>query len=131
MITATIPLALNALDVELEKIENIRNKTLRTFRLKCKHLRLAEIQSQPPYRICINCGATEVGWHCGYQVLTLQCEKTYKVPPRAIVYPNASRDNIEVLRWDWPLYLVGQSHDNFSEKRDYKSLTAIEKQDAY
>jgi hypothetical protein len=46
--------------------------------LDCKHKDLAECEYQPsdwgpayaPLRMCLNCGLAEVGWGCGYKVLT-------------------------------------------------------------
>ncbi len=120
---------LEALDKALRKAERDRDRCLRQFRLRCKHLRLAETDQQPPYRICIDCGAQERGWHCGYQVLCLPGEttRTLAIFKRVIVMPNANRFDLAVLRCQWPLYCVGQSHENFSDKWDYKSLTEIKR----
>lgn len=118
-------LGLLQLDRKLERAVLARDKALRTFRLRCKHLSLAEEYGSPPRRICVTCGATERGWHCGYQVLVLQSERTSKVPPRAISHPNADRYKLEVFKNDWPVYFVGQSHENFPDSWDYKALTEI------
>lgn len=37
--------------------------------MACKHGHIAECDDSPPWRICLDCGLTEEGWHCGYEVL--------------------------------------------------------------
>jgi hypothetical protein len=119
---------LDKLDKKLKQVEKARGKALRAFRLRCKHLHLAEESGLPPHRICVDCGAIEQGWYCGYQVLCLPSERTDKQPPRKIVniLYCGERQVLKVLKQDWPPYPVGQSHDNFDKGCwDYKSLTAI------
>jgi hypothetical protein len=123
------------LDEKLILMGLARNKALRTMRLRCRHLHLAEEayrpsdfgKSTPPYRICMDCGAIEEGWHCGYQVLylPLECTAPAWFTKKRTVQDIKSRYELLVMKLDWPLYLVGQSHKNFSEHWDYKSLTAI------
>lgn len=47
------------------------NRVCRETVLTCAHDDIAECDSMvPPWRICMNCGLTEEGWGCGYEVLS-------------------------------------------------------------
>jgi hypothetical protein len=128
---------LQALDKQLEDLQEKRAKALRTFRLRCKHLHIIEEEykpcdagrSDPPYRICADCGAIERGWYCGYHVLTTADDTTAKIPARKIVQTikAGQRHTIPVMRNHWPIYYVGQSHANFvgGGVKSYESLIAI------
>lgn len=117
---------LRRLDAALAACEKARNAALRSFRLNCEHLHLAERDSDsPPHRLCVDCGAVEQGWHCGYQVLVLASETTRKAPLRGIV--RRSFEWHEPVLAYWPRYFVGQSHRNFAGggRKTYEQLTEI------
>lgn len=66
----------NAIDSGIDKLEERREKTIRSFQSRCKHpaTQIREAPhyssgygySDPPFRVCIDCGYAEEGWHCGY-----------------------------------------------------------------
>lgn len=116
---------LDRLDRAVRDATVARDRALRTFRLNCKHMVIATEEGSPPHRICLNCGAIERGWHCGYQVLCLPEEINKQAPARRLS-DKTHRSRVWAC-WNWPPYFVGQSHPNFSHKWDYKSLTAIDK----
>lgn len=65
---------------------------------KCNHTNIAECDYQPseffnalaPMRVCLDCGLSEEGWGCGFQVLR---EKVAGLTPRKI-----SRDDLYAIR---------------------------------
>lgn len=62
---------------------------INSVQAECKHNHVAECDYQPseffnslaPMRVCLDCGLSEEGWGCGFQVLK---EKTTKLSPRKI-----------------------------------------------
>ena len=64
----------------------------------CNHTNIAEcnyqpsefFSAQPPMRVCLDCGVSEEGWGCGFQVLR---EKVTGLAPRKI-----SRDDLYSIR---------------------------------
>lgn len=45
-------------------------ETVKAVVLRCEHSHVAEcIEIQPEWRICLDCGLTDEGWGCGYQLL--------------------------------------------------------------
>ncbi|MFA6106039.1 MAG: hypothetical protein WC725_05625 [Patescibacteria group bacterium] len=115
------------------KLIKERNVLLRELRLQCKHLFVAEceyeehhyIDSFSPRRICVDCGAEEEGWGCGYQVLG-----TSRGEERVEVRMLRNREDFYKYRKQGPLYLVGQSHPNFKEHgpKTYEQLTEIKEE---
>ena len=108
-----------------------RNAALRELRTKCEHTRLVEgtCSGSRPYRICVDCGAEEEGWYCGWHVLILanECEA-----PRLKMYGSNRPGGILIGGSDWckyrkdgPIYRVGQSHANFAGggRKTYQQLT--------
>lgn len=112
---------LDKLNARLDTAVSERDKALRELRAECAHTRLAEDNSaHPPMRICVDCGAEERGWGCGYQVLTLDSESNKRKVGAGIV---AQVDFTE-HRLRGPLFRVGQSHKNFGPGRQtYAQLT--------
>ena len=41
----------------------------------CEHQHLAEMDDSPPWRVCLDCGLTEEGWGCGYELLRAPLER--------------------------------------------------------
>ena len=119
---------IDATNKRISDLKNKRNELLRTFRRKCKHTRLVELDEHPPRRICADCGAEERGWHCGYQVLVMKGDCGSDVPhknERVLVQRTSSADVYCGYRQEGTLYLVGQSHPNFAGggMKSYKQLT--------
>ena len=86
----------------------------------------------PPWRMCIDCGAEEAGWHCGYQVLVMGGDTQSDVPhssERSIFRQVGGRVDFVAHRGQFgnPLYLVGQSHPNFAGggRKTYEELTEV------
>lgn len=106
-----------------------RDAALRELRSKCKHTQLMESNGGGrPWRICVDCGAEEEGWYCGYHVLILTEEYLAprlrgKAPGGALV---GTTSNWTRYRKEGPLYRVGQSHPNFAGGgfKTYEQLTA-------
>lgn len=88
----SILLHLELLKQAEEKLEEVVEWAQST----CEHSNIAECDSyssfttQPPIRICLDCGITEEGWGCGYKFLR---EKQADLSPRGI-----SRDKLYSLR---------------------------------
>src|SRR3989344_1960430 len=107
---------LDFLNGHIEDMIKIRNKVLRTIRKQCKHLRLAELNEGPPRRICADCGAEECGWGCGYHILAMNGDP-HEVPhkkDRSLLLVTKDCSKFFSFRKKGPIYLVGQSHPNFS-----------------
>jgi hypothetical protein len=111
----------------IDRLIKERDVLLRELRLQCKHLRVVEcewvkneyIDSFPPRRICVDCGAEEEGWGCGYQVL-------FDKEGRHTIRVLNNRDDFYKYRKQGSLYLVGQSHPNWAPGRQaYEQLTEI------
>lgn len=120
---------LDALNKRVLDLTRQRNDTLRELREQCKHLSLAELDDSPPKRICVDCGAEEDGWDCGYQVLAMADEKR-NVPhsrTRRLVLRTSDRLRFYGYRKVGSSYFVGQSHSNFGVRGipSYKKLTEI------
>lgn len=85
---------------DLEVAELNLEAALKLVRQVCDHRNLIECEywefGLAPRRLCVDCGAEEEGWHCGYQELK---GATTKV----------SRDTLYRHRMGKDLYLVGQS----------------------
>ncbi len=62
---------------KLAKVNMELTATVRMVQKECKHTQQAECDyvpcdwgdSEPPARICLECGMVEEGWGCGYKVL--------------------------------------------------------------
>lgn len=74
----TIVLKGEALRLALEELREKETKLIQDAQLNCTHPDIVEIAyeapswsgtSQPPFRVCVDCGFAEEGWHCGYQIL--------------------------------------------------------------
>lgn len=67
---------INAIDKDIDRLQKQRKKTIKSLQSRCKHpatqIREAPYYSsgygysEPPFRVCIDCGYAEEGWHCGY-----------------------------------------------------------------
>jgi len=106
-----------------------RDNLLGKLRKQCKHLHLVELTASPSQRICVDCGAEERGWYCGYHVLVMRDDghfTPYK-QNRVLLQITTSSEVFDSFRKDGPLYLVGQSHPNFKGGgvRNYKQLTEV------
>lgn len=83
---------------------------LAALRASCKHTNLVEAEYQKmtffstmrPLRLCLDCGAEEEGWGCGYQALRAGSGPLERPTP-------VTRDELYSLRKPGPRYLVGQS----------------------
>jgi hypothetical protein len=108
------------IDNDIIALVSRRNVLLCRFRLSCKHLRVVEFDGAPPRRICVECGAEEEGWCCGYQVLGSNSRKRIVEQTRNIAMFFSYRKG-------WPPYFVGQSHKNFlgSGHKTHKELTEV------
>jgi hypothetical protein len=106
---------LERLNADIIALTDTRDAVLKALRRECTHLRLAELESSPPHRMCLDCGAEERGWYCGYQVLALKTERTDCTVERGVVRKMYNSHNFYSLRKPGPLYLVGQSHPNFAK----------------
>ena len=121
--------ALHILNKKIADVTKKRNAILSSFRLHCKHLRLVELDSGPPKRICADCGAEERGWYCGYHVLVMNGDP-YEVPhkkDRVIIRRTTDDSVFYGYRQNGPLYPVGQSHPNFpgGGEKSYEQLTEV------
>lgn len=120
---------LEFLQEQIEKLTAERDQELMRVRRECKHLRLAELESNPPQRICMDCGAEERGWYCGYQVLATSEDITSPAPhkkDRGVFLRTSDSDRFYWHRKPGPLYPVGQSHPSFGAGRlSYAQLTAV------
>ena len=60
----------------LRTLERERNWTFLTVCGSCKHEAIAECAAmEPEWRICLECGLTEEGWGCGFEVLVAESER--------------------------------------------------------
>ena len=121
---------LTALNKRIADLITQRNNTLRELRQKCRHLRLVELDASPPRRMCVDCGAEEDGWGCGYHVLVTSRDFFYRAPhrnERVLVERTTDGYKFYKYRQDGPLYLVGQNHPKFvgAGLRTYKQLTEV------
>ncbi len=122
--------SIERLNKRIEALVAKRDTALRDLRAKCKHLRLVEGEmcGRKPHRICVDCGAEEDGWYCGWHVLILSGESTFQLLPKG--YPGgaliAHTSDWMKYRKDGPLYFVGQSHPNFERGsvKTFAQLTA-------
>ena len=126
---------LDRLNRQVIELTKKRDDALEQLRKKCQHLRLVEVNysclysDAPPFRICVDCGAEERGWYCGYQVLALMSERA-DIPrgvEHVIIKTTQSADVFYSYRKSGPLYMVGQSHPNFEGGgvKTYQQLTAV------
>lgn len=126
---------LERLNRQIIELTEKRDNALKQLRKQCQHLRLVELDyscaydNAPPFRICIDCGAEERGWYCGYHVLVLRSERT-DIPrgiERAVIKSTRSASVLYSYRKSGPLYRVGQSHPNFEGGgvKTYQQLTAV------
>lgn len=118
------------LQEQLEKLTTERDQELARVRANCKHVRLIELDAQPPMRMCLDCGAEERGWYCGYQVLAMSNDSTSDAPHKAergIVIRTADSHDFYRKRKKGPIFCVGQSHPNFSGggRKTYEQLTEL------
>jgi hypothetical protein len=104
---------LNELNKKIKELIQERNNTLNEIRKSCTHLRLVELDASPPQRLCMDCGAEERGWACGYQELTLLSEQNNKGISRGIYLKTSVPYEFYSYRKDGPLYCIGQSAENF------------------
>ena len=120
---------LDAINKRIEIHTKKRDALLRELRKKCKHLKLVEFKDVPPRRICVDCGAEEEGWYCGYHVLVMagDTQDTPHKSERAIVKQASNFSEFYFYRQDGPSYFVGQNHPNFAGggKKTYKQLTEV------
>lgn len=114
---------------QIEQLIAERDQELRRVRAACQHLRLVELDTKPPYRICADCGAEERGWYCGYQVLVMQGDSWERRVPHALERVLIQRTSDSSVFWKYrrsgPRYLVGQSHPvfGFGGTHTYEQLT--------
>lgn len=128
---------LERLNKQIENLTAKRHAALRELRITCEHLRIAESDSggrgERPWRICIDCGAEEEGWYCGWHVLVIgdpykgytgsigRCPGDNRKRVAGIV---AKTSDWTKYRKNRDLYRVGQSHANFgSGVQTYAQLT--------
>lgn len=121
---------LTQLNEQVEKLTIQRDTVLRELRIKCPHVRLVESNGGgKPWRICVDCGAEEEGWYCGFHVLTLRSDVGWgrHDGPRVERGLVAKSSDWMKYRKPGPLYRVGQSHANFEGggRKTYIQLTAI------
>lgn len=119
---------LEVINSELEVIKLKRNKLLSRIRRSCNHNRLVECLhgvGSRPFRVCMDCGAQENGWGCGYHVLATDFDTTDPRGKKRAIFKQVSFDEAMRIRdKHFGLYLVGQSHSNFEKGKDsYKELT--------
>lgn len=103
-----------------------RDGILREIRAVCSHNNLVEYGGAPPLRICTDCGAEEVGWGEGFQVLTVEPHTvpTHTAAARSLRH-TCNLGIIERARKAGRPYPVGQSHPGFAVGlRGYEELTA-------
>lgn len=60
---------IEALQADRHRADRIYTQRLKSIQKACAHADIAEDDEQPPWRICLFCGVTEVGWGPGYTVL--------------------------------------------------------------
>lgn len=121
---------LNIINEEIANLTKQRDNLLRELRKKCNHLRLIELDANPPRRICFDCGAEENGWYCGYHVLVMNGDIRLNVPhkeERALIAQTSDTFTFYRYRKGGPLYFVGQSHPNFTGGgiKSYQQLTEV------
>jgi hypothetical protein len=100
------------LQKQIDELTEKRDEALCEVRKRCKHLRLAELESHPPRRMCLDCGAEEDGWGIGYQALAMAEDCTSLEPHKAergSFLRTSDSDKFFQMRKPGPLYLVGQS----------------------
>lgn len=107
----------------------VAHQELVRIRKCCKHLELAEMETKPPQRICMNCGAEEHGWYSGYQVLATIEDHLSSAPykeQRKVFLHTSREQKYQAFRKPGRPYQVGQSHPNFgSGRKTYEELTAV------
>jgi hypothetical protein len=61
----------------LRTLERERNWIFKTVCSTCKHEYIAECSEMDgaDWRICLDCGLTEEGWGCGYEILIAESER--------------------------------------------------------
>lgn len=119
---------LNEVNNQIDALTQRRNNVLCELRKQCKHSRLVELTSSPPWRICVDCGAEERGWYCGYQVLVVWGDTNISPhkTKRVLIQITQDIDVFYSFRKPGPLYHVGQSHPNFGGGiQTYEQLTEI------
>ncbi len=120
---------LDAMNQQILELTKQRNDLLCELRKQCTHLRLVELDAAPPRRICVDCGAEEEGWHCGYHVLVMNgdtCDAPHK-NERVLIEQVKYAFKFYKYRKDGAMYLVGQSHPNFAGggMKSYEQLTEV------
>jgi len=117
-----------ALQKRISSLEQKKEDLVKSLRKQCKHLRIAEFShDSPPERVCVDCGAKESGWYCGYHVLTMPGDLSYHGEARGIILQAYSRRDLEEFNLPDSLYYVGQSHRNFQGGgiKTYEQLTEL------
>lgn len=118
---------LDNLNKRIESLTRERDAVLRKVRLECNHTRLVELDSSPPERICLDCGAEEYGWHCGYHILVIDGDNNWLNRPYGVLVKRTSNSNeFYRQRKFGGLYYVGQSHPDFGGGlKTVEQLTSI------
>lgn len=119
---------LEKLQERLEELTAERDQELAKVRSNCNHVRLMELDASPPMRMCMDCGAEERGWYCGYQVLAMSNDMTSDAPHKAergIFLRTTDSKMYFSHRKKGPLFRVGQSHPKFrgGGVKTYEELT--------
>ncbi len=119
------------IDAQIKKLVAQRDRLVAVFRKECKHLRMVQLNASPDHRLCVDCGAEERGWHCGYHVLVMDGDTHTQVPHKAergIMRTTSDPQTFYTYRKShWPRYLVGQSHPSFKNGGilSYEELTNV------
>jgi hypothetical protein len=130
---------LTRLNTKIEKLTAQRDAEMHKLRSRCQHLRLVEGTTSDckPHRICVDCGAEEDGWCCGWHILLIDGDTWSHCRPTIgdvrkklgvlVSKPSTSSDWMKYRKEGLP-YFVGQSHVNFEGggKKTYKELTEQE-----
>ncbi len=120
-----LSIKIKKIDEQINLLTRKRNALIHDLRKECKHLKLVELDGNPPQRICFDCGAEEKGWQCGYHVLVMQGD-TWEAPhkhKRAVVLKTTDSSVFARYR-KGGFHGVGQSHPAFQDggKVSYKIL---------
>jgi hypothetical protein len=71
--------------------QEVLDETVKRVQLACAHREIVEgpydpgrwLGAQPDFRVCVECGYAEEGWHCGYWLLAeRECRQIRKVSTR-------------------------------------------------
>lgn len=70
------------LDQRINDLRSIRAEKLAIIQSECRHNNILEVEYKsgnffgafPPFRVCVDCGLAEEGWHCGYYKLNTREE---------------------------------------------------------